>query len=103
MNHGLKVVIIGKVACGPKTASRDFVDFFISSCFVHLRKPDTDIYRLALGIAQVPIDRVLYLDDRLMFVEVAQSLGIYSVHHTDFESTRAILTSAGLSTKNSSL
>jgi FMN phosphatase YigB (HAD superfamily) len=41
-----------------------------------------DIYRLALGIAKVPIDQVLYIDDRLMFVEVAQSLGIHSVHHT---------------------
>jgi putative hydrolase of the HAD superfamily len=29
-----------------------FVDFFISSCFVHLRKPGADIFRLALDIAQ---------------------------------------------------
>ena len=45
-----------------------FVDFFISSCFVHVRKPDEDIYRIALDIAQVPPDQVAYLDDRLMFV-----------------------------------
>ena len=31
-----------------------FVDFFVSSCFVHVRKPDQDIYRIALDIAQVP-------------------------------------------------
>ncbi|MGA2646778.1 MAG: HAD family hydrolase [Candidatus Sulfotelmatobacter sp.] len=30
-----------------------FVDSFISSCFVHVRKPDADIFRLALDIAQV--------------------------------------------------
>ena len=30
------------------------VDCFISSCFVHLRKPDQDIFRLALDIAQAP-------------------------------------------------
>src|SRR6266700_112241 len=30
-----------------------FVDFFISSCFVHFRKPDADIFRVALDIAQV--------------------------------------------------
>ncbi|MGD0948176.1 MAG: HAD family hydrolase, partial [Candidatus Binatia bacterium] len=32
----------------------EFVDSFISSCFVHLRKPDADIFRLALDIAQAP-------------------------------------------------
>ena len=31
----------------------DFIDFFIASCFVHFRKPDADIYRIALDIAQV--------------------------------------------------
>src|SRR5208337_4839417 len=39
-----------------------FIDFFISSCFVHVRKPDEDIYRIALDIAQVPPEQVAYLD-----------------------------------------
>jgi putative hydrolase of the HAD superfamily len=30
----------------------EFVDFFVSSCFVHIRKPDADIFRLALDIAR---------------------------------------------------
>ena len=30
-----------------------FIDFFVSSCFVHYRKPDEDMYRIALDIAQV--------------------------------------------------
>ena len=29
------------------------IDFFISSCFVHMRKPDADMYRMALDCAQV--------------------------------------------------
>ena len=29
-----------------------FVDTFISSCFVHARKPDVEMFRLALDIAQ---------------------------------------------------
>jgi len=37
-----------------------FVDSFISSCFVHVRKPDADIFRLALDIAQAPARHVLY-------------------------------------------
>jgi len=74
----------------------ELVDFFIASSFVHFRKPDADIYRIALDIAQVPIDQVVYIEDRLMFVEVAQGLGIRAVHHTSFESTRASLASLGL-------
>jgi hypothetical protein len=38
---------------GKITLKEYFVDLFISSCFVYLRKPDTDIFRLALNIAQV--------------------------------------------------
>ena len=73
-----------------------FVDFFISSCFVHFRKPDADIYRMALDIAQVPARQVVYIEDRPMFVQVAEALGIRGIHHTDYQSTRAKLASVGL-------
>jgi putative hydrolase of the HAD superfamily len=73
-----------------------FVDFFISSCFVHFRKPDEEIYRIALDIAQVPPEQVAYLDDRLMFVQVAEGLGIRGIHHIDYASTCGKLASAGL-------
>jgi len=36
-----------------------FVDSFVSSCFVHVRKPDEDIYRLALDTAQAKPERVV--------------------------------------------
>ncbi|MGA3125758.1 MAG: HAD family phosphatase [Candidatus Korobacteraceae bacterium] len=73
-----------------------FVDFFISSCFVHVRKPDEEIYRIALDIAQVPPSQVAYLDDRLMFVQVAETLGIRGIHHTGYASTIASLAAIGL-------
>jgi putative hydrolase of the HAD superfamily len=72
------------------------VDFFISSCFVHFRKPDEDIYRMALDIAQVPADQVIYIEDRPMFVQVAEALGIRGIHHTDYRATCAQLASLGL-------
>ena len=72
------------------------VDFFISSCFVHLRKPDPEILRLALDIAQVPIEHVVYIENTAMFVQVAEDLGIPSILHTDTKSTRAKLASFGL-------
>lgn len=73
-----------------------FVDFFISSCFVHLRKPDTDIFRLALDSAQVKPERIVYVENTPMFVQVAEGLGIRSILHTDYGSTRARLASFGL-------
>jgi putative hydrolase of the HAD superfamily len=73
-----------------------FVDFFISSCIVHVRKPDEDIYRIALDIAHVPPEQVAYLDDRLMFVQVAETLGIRGIHHTDYASTIEKFATLGL-------
>lgn len=68
-----------------------FIDFFISSCFVHLRKPDADIYRMALDIAQVVPSEVVYIEDRPMFVQVAEGLGIKGLLHTEYQSTQAKL------------
>jgi putative hydrolase of the HAD superfamily len=73
-----------------------FVDFFISSCFVHLRKPDTDIFRLALDIAQVPAEHVVYIEDLQMFVDVARDLGIRGIRHKNYLSTSAELASLRL-------
>jgi putative hydrolase of the HAD superfamily len=74
-----------------------FIDFFISSCFVHYRKPDVDLYRIALDIAQVSPEQVVYIDDRAMFVEVAQRLGIKGIIHIGHEATRRALEGLGLS------
>jgi putative hydrolase of the HAD superfamily len=76
------------------------IDFFISSCFVHYRKPDEDIYRIALDIAQVRPERVVYIDDRAMFVEVARGLGIRGIIHSAYETTRTALEGFGLSIKS---
>ena len=73
-----------------------FVDSFISSCFVHLRKPDANIFRLALDIIQTPADQVLYIENTPMFVQIAEGLGIRSILHTDCKSTRAALSAVGL-------
>jgi putative hydrolase of the HAD superfamily len=68
-----------------------FIDFFISSCFVHFRKPDSDMYRIALEIAQASPENVLYIEDRLMFIQIAASLGIRGIHHINYQSTASEL------------
>jgi putative hydrolase of the HAD superfamily len=74
----------------------EFVHSFISSCFVHIRKPDPDIFRLALDIAQAPARRVVYIENTPMFVQIAEGLGIRSILHTDYKSTSTKLASLGL-------
>jgi putative hydrolase of the HAD superfamily len=73
-----------------------FVDTFISSCFVHIRKPDVEIFRFALDIAQTPAQHVIYIENTPMFVQIAERLGIRSILHTDYGSTCAKLASFGL-------
>ena len=73
-----------------------FVDCFISSCFVGFRKPDREIFRLALDIAQTPIEQVVYIENTPMFVQIAAGMEIRSILHTDYKSTCAKLASFGL-------
>jgi len=73
------------------------VDLFVSSCFVQVRTPDEEMFRLAMDIAQVQPRDVVYIDNTAMFTEIAQGLGIRSVLHTDYQSTRAKLAALGLS------
>jgi putative hydrolase of the HAD superfamily len=73
-----------------------FVDSFVSSCFVHIRKPDEDIFRFALDIAQAPAEQVVYIENTPMFVQIAEHLGIRSILHTDYRSTREKLAAFGL-------
>ena len=100
--HGLKIAVVsneGRELNAYRISEfklDEFVDFYISSCFVHVRKPDADIFRLALDIAQVPARQVVYVENTPMFVQVAAGLGIRSILHTDYKSTRAQLDSLGL-------
>ena len=99
--YGLKIVVVSNEArelneyrIGKFKLNR-FVDLFISSSFVHLRKPDSDIFRLALDIAQVPARKVVYIENTPMFVQIAEGIGIQSILHTDYKSTCSRLASFG--------
>ncbi len=74
----------------------EFIDFFIVSSFVKFRKPDRDIFSLALDVAQVAPEHVAYIEDRAMFVQVANSVGMHGIRHTDLASTRKALAALGL-------
>jgi putative hydrolase of the HAD superfamily len=102
VRHGLKIAVVSNEGrelnayrIGEFKLDR-FVDAFISSCFVHLRKPDADIFRLALDIAQAPARQVVYIENTPMFVQIAEGLGIRSILHTTYRSTCEKLASFGL-------
>ena len=92
-DHHLKVVAVSNegrelTLHRIKTFQLDsFMDLFISSCFVFTRKPDDAIYRYALDISHAAPEEVIYIDDRLMFIEVAEKMGIQGIHHIDYQTT----------------
>jgi putative hydrolase of the HAD superfamily len=101
--YGLKIVVVNNDGREfiedriQRFGLAEFVDSFVVSCFVHYRKPDPDIYRLALDISHTRPERALYIDDQALFVDAARRLGIRSIHHTSYSSTRATLALLGLS------
>ena len=102
VRYGLKIVVVSNEARElnayriRKFKLDGWVDLFVSSCFVHFRKPDANIFRLALDIAQVQPRQVVYIENTPMFVQVAEGLGIRGILHRDFKSTCAKLASSGL-------
>ncbi|MCA9514718.1 MAG: HAD hydrolase-like protein [Myxococcales bacterium] len=72
------------------------VDCFVSSSFAHLRKPDADLFHLAMDVAMCAPEDGAYVDDRELFVEVAAGLGLNAIHHVSVEETRRALARLGL-------
>lgn len=101
-SYGLKVVAVSNEARElnayriQKFKLADFIDFFVSSTYVHIRKPDPDIYKLALDMAQVQPSEVIYIDDVCVFVNIAERLGIRGICHVNYETTCQKLKSFGL-------
>jgi len=102
VNMRIKVVIVSNEARELNTYRVDkfkldrLADCFMSSCFVHIRKPDEDIFKLALDVAQVRPDQVVFIDNTSMFVQIAEGLGMQGILHTDCDSTRTRLAQLGL-------
>jgi putative hydrolase of the HAD superfamily len=100
--HGLKVVVVSNEGRELTTDRirrfnlKEFVDIFVVSSYVHFRKPDEDIFRLALDVAQADPGEVVYVDDRQMFTEVACRLGMREIWHRDYAGTRSAFEALGL-------
>jgi len=80
-----------------------FIDFFVSSCYVHVRKPEITIFKMALDMAQVSSEEVVFIDDVQIFTDIATDLKIKSIHHTDWQPTSEALADMGLLIENNKL
>jgi putative hydrolase of the HAD superfamily len=57
---------------------RNFLVFF-SSCYVHSRKPEEAIFRVALEVTQRPAEQCLFIDDRPLNLERPGKLGMNTI------------------------
>ena len=62
-----------------KFALRDYFEAFFSSCYLGVRKPDPEIYKLALKITQQKPAECILIDDRGLNLEVAREVGIQTI------------------------
>ena len=70
---------------------RRLFDGFISSCDVGLRKPDPQIFKLALAVAAVEPHECIYIDDREVLTKAGAKLGMQCWQHKTFEETKKFL------------
>lgn len=80
-----------------KFGLRAIFRLFVSSCFVGLRKPENDIYRLALEITQIPPEECCFIDDRALNLECATKLGMHTIEMRGLEQLRGDLGKLGVS------
>lgn len=74
---------------------RDFLVFF-SSCYVHSRKPEEHIFRVALEVTQRPPEECVFIDDRPLNLECPRRLGMGVVHYENPGQLRTELRNFGV-------
>lgn len=79
-----------------KFGMRKIFRIFFSSCFVGLRKPERDIYRLALETTQIPADECCFVDDRALNLECAAQLGMRTIEMQALAQLRENLAKLGV-------
>ena len=94
--HNLKVIAVSNEArelneYRIKTFGLDeLFDAYVSSCYVHLQKPDKDILKLACDIFHLTPAQVLYIDDNIMLTDFARSMGFQAIHFLGVDWTKRI-------------
>ena len=75
---------------------REYFSAFMSSCYLGMRKPEEDIYRVAVDIIQHQPDECVFIDDRELNLECADRAGLKSVHFKHADQLRTSLNELGV-------
>jgi putative hydrolase of the HAD superfamily len=70
---------------------RDYFESFFSSCYLALRKPNVEIYKLALKITQRDPEECVMIDDRGLNLETAKELGMHTIQYKSLSQMRSEL------------
>jgi len=68
-----------------------YFEAFFSSCYLELRKPNVEIYRLALKITQRHPEDCVMIDDRGLNLETAKEIGMNTIQFKSVAQLRADL------------
>ncbi len=79
-----------------KFGLRKIFRLFVSSCFVGLRKPESEIYRLAIETTQMNPEECCFIDDRALNLECAAKLGMRTIQMQNLEQLREELGRLGV-------
>lgn len=67
-----------------------FTNFF-SSCYLQLKKPETEIFQTVLRITQLNGEQCLFIDDREENIESAEKCGFQTIHLPQVEDLEKML------------
>lgn len=76
---------------------RNYFQAFFSSCYLGVRKPEEQIYRLALEIAQREPEECVLIDDRGLNLECAREIGMQGIQFQNVAQLRTDLAALGIS------
>jgi putative hydrolase of the HAD superfamily len=79
-----------------KFGLREIFRVFVSSCYVGLQKPQTEIYKLALDLTQFRAEECCFIDDRAANLGGAASVGMNTVQMQNFEQFQSDLKKLGV-------
>jgi putative hydrolase of the HAD superfamily len=74
----------------------DDFQLFFSSCYLHARKPEEPIYRVALEVTQRAPGTCVFIDDRAVNLENPRRMGMNVVHHQSALQLAADLKALGI-------
>ncbi|WP_285546988.1 HAD family hydrolase [Dyadobacter frigoris] len=69
----------------------ELFDGYISSCYVHLHKPDTAMLKLASDISHTAPKNALYIDDGKLLTEIANGMGFQTLHFQSLHKTKTLI------------